>query len=483
MTKELTFTVKERTRILDLLRKKNIETDACCGGNGSCGKCRVKVLDGSFTDAAGRPLEPDANSEIRACRAYAVGKFTVEVKAAESFSETPSFAAPHDFDLALDVGTTTLCFAFTDNNGQVLRELSVLNPQRIYGADVISRISAGPEAHKKMRELLFDIIIKVIGDSRVNRLYVTGNTAMLHIFAGVSPESLGIYPFRPVFTGMPEASGREFGLPCEKILLLPSASAYIGADIVGGIYETGLSNYNGSALLADLGTNGELILASGGRLYGTSAAAGPALEGGEISCGTGGIPGAVCGFENGGYRTIDNAAPIGICGSGLIDIMAQLITTGAVDGSGFMEDSFELRGIHRDNTGKALSLASTGLFLSPGDIRAFQLAKGAISAAIECLIDDGRLSQNSLDCFFIAGGLGRFINHGNAFRTGLFPQALREVRCTAVGNTALASAVSALRDPSVIASLEEISRSIINIELNSLPSFSDRFISNLGFKT
>lgn len=480
MKRTVDFGYKEGLKVIDYLHERHIHINANCGGNGICGKCRVIAESGDFTDRNGNKIFPDSEGRILACSSYPVSDFSLCI---DDEVLLPDCSVPADAcDLALDIGTTTLCFAFLNASGEIVREYSVLNPQREYGLDVISRISAGPEAYRNMQSLLFSYIKYIVRFSEIRRMYVTGNTTMLHLFAGVSPESIGVYPFKPVFTETMRYSGEYFDLPFDEIVLLPSASAYIGADIVGGAYVSGVYRSEKPAMIADLGTNGEMILSAGGKMFSTSSAAGPALEGGQITYGTGGIPGAVCNFNGCSFMTVDDRKPIGICGSGLVDIIAALVKRGLIDDSGYLEEEYEIAGTHKSLSGKALFTGGTGIMLEPKDVRAFQLAKSAVCSAIQCLMEYAGLGEGELDKLYIAGSLGEYINVQSALVTGLYPRLGGEEKFVSSGNAALKSAILALRDENVITQLENISENLINVDLNLYPGFSDLFIDNMCFE-
>lgn len=224
---------------------------------------------------------------------------------------------------AVDIGTTTVAVALIAmDTGKTLASRAILNPQQVCGADVISRIAACGEGKLELQTRLIrkavagllEELCRAQGMTGLQAATVCGNTTMLHLFCGVDPTPIGTAPSTPVFTEMKTYAGAELGLPAERVYVLPSASWYIGSDIACGIVSQGLDKGE-PALLADLGTNGELALFTGERLICASTAACPALEGANIECGTGGVPGAICGvaWEHGQLklRTIDGLPPHG----------------------------------------------------------------------------------------------------------------------------------------------------------------------------
>ncbi|MGN1444965.1 MAG: ASKHA domain-containing protein, partial [Eubacteriales bacterium] len=361
------------TRLTAFLSHQGVTISAPCGGRGVCGKCRVQVLSGQFlSHTTGKVLIPDADGYILACQAIcppegaeiAVPDVTGDgltvsmvttaqaVKpssaAGGASSQVPdSHAGVQSDGVALDIGTTTLAAARVDRaTGRVLETVSCLNPQQSFGADVISRIGACKEGQlAAMQGCLLTAVRGLIrrlfpgvdaADTAADTLpdlSVAGNATMLHLFCGVSPEGMGTYPFTPAFTEARTLSGTELELPVRTVTVLPSVSAFVGGDITAGMLVCGLGQSPVPSLLLDIGTNGEMVLdtgkADGNRLIATSTAAGPALEGANISCGMGGVAGAVSRVTPGAlpgtliYQTVGDVPACGICGCGLIDLCAR----------------------------------------------------------------------------------------------------------------------------------------------------------------
>lgn len=514
-------------RLSDWLISNRHAIRADCGGRGTCGKCRVTVTRGEFI-RLGLDKEaylPDTGGGILSCRALCPeggaeillpeteGEGLVSHASTTGKGVNPqSSSASRRYGIALDIGTTTLAASLTDlTAGTVVDHYSCLNPQRVYGADVITRITACREGHldelcrlirQKTAEII-EVFVKKHPDKRPDTLTVAGNTTMMHIFCGVSPVSIGVYPFTPAFTEGREYSGIQLGVPVERVILLSAASAYIGSDVTGGVLECGMTELEGPSALIDVGTNGEIVLSTGrsrgGRLIAASSAAGPALEGANISCGVGGIPGAVChvGQRAGGigFSTIGDRPPVGICGCGLIDLIASLLDAGVIDETGYMEDGdYPLYGapgasaLHVGKDGGEIvpagGLASAALpaplVLSQRDVREFQLAKSALRAAFDTLLGSAGIEVGELERIFIAGGLGYYMSIPSAIRTGLLPSAHHE-KFSVVGNTSLAGAEAALFDLSAPGKISKIAGRCEILELNSLPDFSELFMQNMTF--
>lgn len=482
---------------------------AHCGGRGVCGKCKVKVISGAFGDknSPGKLLVPDKDGCILSCQALCLeGSEITEIVLPDTggsglthFEEQAFGAEGEGFGIAVDVGTTTVAAALVNRRtGEIVKTLSALNPQRSFGADVISRISAAANGNlEKLTSLIIgqvnDMTVefeKMFPDIEISEAVISGNTTMLHLFCGVSPESMGVYPFTPAFTAMKELSGAELGLKIKKAVILPGASAFIGSDITAGIMYCKMQELPKPSLLVDIGTNGEMVICNGKnygcRLYCASAAAGPALEGANISCGVGGINGAVCKVTNEEgiikYRTIGDKPVCGLCGSGLIDTIAVMLEKEAVDETGYLEDEeFILTGEHVYGDGKAESRIEDGkITVTQQDVREFQLAKSAISAGIEALLDYAGLKASDIENIFIAGGLGYYMDIANARKTGIIPLSLTG-NIKAVGNTSLAGAIGCLCSEKLKKETEKTAEKCETFELNQSEVFNKGFIENMIF--
>lgn len=482
MKYEITVKNKENTSVLcaeggtllaDVLSENGFTVPAACGRRGTCGKCAVRVLSGTFAN-----VSPDRGGYVKSCRAIIAGDACVEVDF-EKGSGLTAFAAEEKKQksvcgIAVDIGTTTVAVMLVKKDGQK-RTASRLNPQSAFGADVISRISACADGHlgeltKLIRSCIASMISELDPDGEAEELVVSGNTTMLHLFCGVSPEKMGVSPFTPEFTDARFYAGSELGFRVKKVTVLPSVSAFIGSDITAGIYALGLHKTDKKAFLADLGTNGELVFSDGGKLTCTSTAAGPALEGACIECGAGGVSGAVNRVykQNGilGYTTVGNALPVGICGAGLTDAVALMLEEGAIDETGYLDDDYYIT----DN-----------VYLTPKDIRQFQLAKSAVRSGIEILLDAVGVKKDSVDEFFIAGGMGYYMSPESAFRSGILPR-FPDNTVSAAGNTSLQGAVACIGDPEAVEEMREITRNCSLVDLGGNPKFSALFTENMMFE-
>jgi uncharacterized 2Fe-2S/4Fe-4S cluster protein (DUF4445 family) len=383
---------------------------------------------------------------------------------------------------ALDIGTTTVSVRLLNlDTGETADTFSALNDQRIYGADVMSRISAAREGktgelYGRINAQVRDMLSHFDGTRNLEKkeyLAVTGNTAMLHLFVNTDPSSLGVVPFTPVFLEARELPGSRLSLPVETVGLLPSISAFIGADITAGIAVTGMTEADRTSLLIDIGTNGEMALFHKGKIFCCSTAAGPALEGAGISCGTGSIAGAVNRIEKRGgsvaFSTIGGGPPVGICGSGLVDAVALMLGEGVIDETGAF-------------TGEdAESFPVTeGIAVTRGDVRQFQLAKSAVISGIKILCKTAGLEVEAVERVYIAGGLGFYIAADSAIRTGLLPSCFGD-RSAVCGNTSLKGAARRLTDPAFQDLCSDIAAKSVTVELAADPAFMEEFAENMLF--
>ncbi|MHC4179179.1 MAG: ASKHA domain-containing protein, partial [Planctomycetota bacterium] len=368
----------------------------------------------------------------------------------------PQNTQSESFAVATDVGTTTLVAALLDfNSGSELTVASRLNPQTRFGDDVLSRIRHVRETSDGLRQLHETIIRAVdemIGElvdragirrERIYELTFSGNTTMQQLLCGVDPSSLGEVPFVPTAGRGPSLRAAGLGLhvhPQAKARLLPVIGGFVGGDTVSGILATSLAEAEGPTLLVDIGTNGEIALVAGGRLSAASTAAGPAFEGARISQGMRGGQGAIEKvIVDGRLRTnvIGNVPPVGLCGSALIDLAAELLRHRLLTPEGRLLSADELpdgvlpdlaqRLVQQDGQAAFLlaSETETGsgrpILLTQRDVRELQLATGAIRAGIVVLLGRAGLRPEDLEAVWIAGGFGNFVRRSNAQRIGLLP--------------------------------------------------------------
>jgi uncharacterized 2Fe-2S/4Fe-4S cluster protein (DUF4445 family) len=469
--------------LLSALAREGVVISAPCGGRGFCGKCKVRLLSGQVAGD-----RPDPAGLISACRAFPQGDLSIALAGDETLAGEPEpgggpvLKRPGRAAAALDIGTTTLSIRLLDREtGETLETLSQLNDQRVFGADVMSRINAAREGktgelfaliNRQTLTLLEDFKNRY-GLEKIEHLAVSGNTTMLHLFANTDPSGMGELPFTPVFLEKREYAGAELGLPAQGITLLPSISAFVGGDIVAGLAALDILHTPGPSFFIDIGTNGEMALFHRGELFCCSTAAGPAFEGAEISCGLGSVKGAVNrveGAPGGGLRftTIGGAPPRGICGCGLIDAVALMLRRGIIDETGAFCG------------GEDFSIAP-GVSINQRDIRQFQLAKSAILSGIRILCKNAGLGLGDPVNVFIAGGFGFYIDKQNAVRAGLLPREFLD-RIYVCGNLSLRGASDALTRADFLETCQEIIRQSRVTDLAAAPAFMDEFAENMIFE-
>ena len=473
-------------RLLDVLARERFFVTALCGGNGTCGKCKVKLVEGALDGAA-----PDKNGFVLSCHTFVKGDLSVYLPndsagGLAEFEESGFGGEKSGYGVALDIGTTTLAACLIElESGKTLKKVSALNPQSVYGADVLSRINACNDGKLGLlQELILEKAREFIGflsdGSAISELCVSANTTMLHLFLGVDPKTIGTYPFTPVFTDEKTVSGASLGLPVETVRLLSSASGYIGSDVTSGVAVCGMDNADITALFVDIGTNGEIVLAHNGRLYAASTAAGPAFEGACIECGIGGVSGAINSVtvQNGkiSFTTVDGEAPKGICGSGLIDLIAVLRDEELIDETGAWDDLCDSPLLSKMSDDRFY--LTEDIYLSQADIRQFQLAKSAISAGIETLFAEHGIDMSETSALYVAGGIGYYMNVDNALALGLLPMQLKG-RIYACGNTSLAGARRCLLRESECERVSSIASAMEIAELSFSKTFTDKYVENM----
>lgn len=498
--------------ILSYLQHQEIFLDAPCGGKGICGACRVRVHQGKVPVTADdcnffTPQELKQGWRL-ACQAIPQTECVITISSdtdkeieavaatGQMYSKKHTVSSHHEYGLAIDIGTTTLAVALVDQTtAELLHTVTAVNSQRVYGADVVSRMAAaakgcGPGLQYAVRhDLLCAIgqLMKSYINIRPNQVVISANTTMQHLLMGYPCDGLGVWPFHPVSLGGEVHSWRDvFGEDLDdvasscSVTLLPGISTYVGADITSGLWHCQIHKKKGLSLLIDLGTNGELALGNDQRIIVTSTSAGPALEGGHLSCGIGAVPGAVCSVslrQDGSIRTetIDHKTPAGICGTGVIEGMATLLDKGYVDVTGklaapYFHDGFAFT--HRAD-GKPIGFTQE-------DIRDIQMAKGAIRAGIETLLDQWGAAYKDVEQVYLAGGFGYYLNPQRAAVIGLLPQEL--VSCTiAAGNTSLAGAVDALTDTKALVRMTSICTAATELTLGNTPEFQKLYIQYMNF--
>jgi uncharacterized 2Fe-2S/4Fe-4S cluster protein (DUF4445 family) len=409
------------------------------------------------------------------------------------------------FGVAFDVGTTTLVGTLMNlRTGMAAGVLSTLNGQAPFGADVISRVSHGmngPEAVLELQTAVVTTMNGILADlyretgvspDRTYEAVVVGNATMLHLLFGIDPSPLAVMPFTPAFMEPMVVAAREVGLnihPHGYIQTLPALGAYVGADIVAGVLATSVVREDKLRVFVDVGTNGEIVLGSAQRALATAAPAGPAFEGSQIRCGMRATDGAIEGVQLGDgveLQVIGGDIPAaGICGSGLVDAVAQLLLVGLLDHSGRMKMADDVPGHPlRDRLievdGVRAFLLADGVYLTQKDIRELQFAKGSIATGIKVLMDILGVETKDLDEVLLGGSFGSYLNPESAKIIGLVPP-VHVDKIIAVGNSAGEGAKIALLSYRERQVAFELPSRIEYVELSGRADFNDAFVSVLGF--
>ncbi|HET7467309.1 MAG TPA: ASKHA domain-containing protein [Candidatus Dormibacteraeota bacterium] len=565
--------------------------DSTCGGRGTCGKCKVRILGAptEVTDADHRELRQDeiAGGWRLSCQAHVHEDMTCEVpqllrvpKAATmglgrlvildpnvrkvylelepptlhdqrsdvtrlrdaleaeghdmsaevpvlrslpsvlraaDFKVTAVLAGEHlvavengdttgeCYGIAFDVGTTTLVGTLMNlRTGMAAAVSSTLNGQAPFGADVISRISHAMDGTDALRELqtsvvrtMNEIIGRLYAEAGVSadRTYeavVVGNVTMLHLLLGVDPAPIAVMPFAPAFMEPLTVPAAEVGLdihPHGYVQTLPALGAYVGSDIVAGVLATGLAREDRLRIFVDVGTNGEIVIGGTQRSLATAAPAGPAFEGSQIKCGMRATDGAIEGVHLSDRIELQviggDVKPAGICGSGLVDAVAQLLLSGLLDHSGRMKSRDEA-GTHPladhliEVDGVRAFLLADGVYLTQRDVRELQFAKGSIATGIKVLMDILGITASDVDEVFLGGSFGSYLNPESAKIIGLVPPVDVD-RIIAVGNSAGEGAKIALLSYRERQVAFELPARLEYVELSGRTDFNDSFVSVLQF--
>ena len=460
--------------VREVLEKNGILMSHPCGGSGRCGKCIIEI--------SGDISAPDERERAfgcrLSCRTRLFGDAAVTLCADADLMAEGSAQSIRGIGhsgpfigAAVDIGTTTVALSVYDLiTGKCLAAVTGRNPQTAVAADVIGRISAACSG-----QLLFlqDEIVSCICSlldktgyrDRVDKWCITGNTTMLYLLRGRDPSSLSAAPF---------CADHLFGEQTEFLdrpLYLPECiHAFVGADITCAVLESQMCDQQEISLLCDIGTNGEIALWKNGKLYVASTAAGPVFEGDGISCGCQSVRGAVesvvwrCGVPE--VQTIGNLPAVGLCGSGVIDTVACLLDNGLVDETGAMED-------------ESVAICDNIVFKRQ-DVRSVQLAKAAIAAGIQTLLQLTDTKEDEISRFYIAGGFGSHLNIDSAVRIGLFPAVLKN-RVKILGNAALKGAAAMLTSEK----LKEKSHAVVCnaecVSLGGMPEFNENYIEQMAF--
>ena len=525
------FVMEPERSLLSGFQEAGLKIYAPCGGSGRCGKCKVQIVEGELPITT-QDKEVFSQEELNkgwrlACEAVPTGHLTIRlgwiseqnIKVQSEFlgnidsvygavtdnltdnirnnmkDEKAQMNSQDGYGIAIDIGTTTLAVQLVDlSSGQILGTQTGINHQSAYGADVISRILAATQgkAHAmtaSIRKDLSNLMVQLcIANSvemeQISKIVIAGNTTMTHLLMGYPCDGLGRVPFTPYEIGtihvMSKNLFEDVRLEAE-VWICPGMSAFVGADITSGLCALQMEKEEEICLLVDLGTNGEMALGNKDRLLVASTAAGPAFEGGNITYGVGSIPGAICNAEFDKdklvIKTIQNQAPAGICGTGVIEIIAALVKKGIIDETGLLEDMW-----FEDGYPVAIGGSGAHIVLTQEDIREIQLAKAAIRGGIETLLHHYGITAEQVGRVYIAGGFGYALDDKKAIEIGMFPKAFSG-KVKAVGNSSLGGAVKMLLDADAICEAEKIAALAQEVNLSSNEIFQNAYIAAMCFET
>lgn len=512
---------KEGESLMDALLDAGVFLEHPCGGTGICGKCKVKIYQGSFSPMTRSEEEMLGPENIKkgirlACMTRVNGDGEIDVLQRErsyrilTKEYVPEFtrdAAEGGWGIAADIGTTTIAAALTNlKTGEVLETAAMVNGQRTYGLDVLTRITYenehGQTGISRLQKAVTDTLSQLTEEmcakrgipcSALREIVVAANCTMTHMLLGVDARSIGKAPYRPVFLDGRTSPAKEVGLPgSEETMLycLPQVSGYVGGDIVAGAYVCGLHKTRKHVLFLDIGTNGELVLAANGKLLCCSCAAGPALEGMNITSGMAAAEGAVeeVFITKDGIRlkAIGGQTPAGLCGSGILSAVKEMLRTGILRRNGaFSKEDCE-HALWRDRIRGSGPRKELLLFQDPEivvtqkDVRQVQLAKGAIRSGVETLLARAKLRADELDQVMIAGQFGQYLPEESLFGVGILPKETAG-RLTYVGNSSKTGAYMALLSKRARAEMEDLARRMEYVELSQSENYDRLFAKSTIF--
>ena len=503
--------------LLNAAQAAGVGLASVCGGAGTCEECRLRLVSGRLTPATLVEqislTEEDLAAGFRlACQAEPLSDVKLDIppeslstaqrlqiEGQETYTAVnPAVFARGAYGLAVDIGTTKLAaYLVSLETGETVAKAGMMNPQIAFGEDVISRIAyAGrePDGAKTLQQVLVDTLNKMVAGmcaeahvppNSVLDAVLVGNTIMHHLFAGLPVEQLGHAPFTPATTQPLTIPAGELGLilgPASKAYLPPVIAGYVGADHIAMLLATEAWKSTRNIIALDIGTNTEISLAANGNVTCCSCASGPAFEGAHIREGMRAAPGAIerARWSDGKFlwQSIENLPPVGICGSGILDVVAALQDGGLVKRTGVMKTNSGFEGV-------LVPAAQTGLgrdlVVTRKDVHEIQLAKSAIRVGVEILLQNAGLASADLDEFIVAGAFGTYLDLRSAERTGMFPHLPME-RFRQVGNAAGVGAKQMLVSVDKRREAEMIAGQISYVELTTQAAFTPLFMEHLCFE-
>ncbi len=487
--RQIETAAEEGESLLSVIRREGFAVTAACGGRGACGKCTVTLITG------------DKKQRVLSCRNKVTCDcviLTEEIKGGAILHDTAAPAqvssGKTELAAAMDLGTTTVVVELIDlSDGSSRGPAAEWNGQAPYGADVISRAQYCAEPDDGLQTLK-DVIRKQTDEllgrlgtkrSELKTLFVAGNTIMQHIYAGLDPMPIARAPFTPraYFIGdEPEEAGIGYS---------PCVAGYVGGDITAGLLASGLFGRKERSLYLDIGTNGEMAIGGEDGFICCAVASGPAFEGAGIRCGMPALEGAVSHvfLEDNrlNYEVIGNVPAKGICGSGLIDLLAVLCRLRIVSGTGRLlgpddaPEGYEMY-LEEDENGNGIFYLTEdrSVFLTAADVRQIQLAKAAVAAGIQVLLKKSGLDVSDLDRLYIAGGFGNYMDPLSAAQIGMLPEHLTS-DIVLLGNASLAGARMTLIEPDARRRLLELRNACRYVELSGDADFNEKFTEQMYF--
>jgi uncharacterized 2Fe-2S/4Fe-4S cluster protein (DUF4445 family) len=503
--------------LLEAAQSAGVGLASICGGVGTCEECRVRLASGKLTPTTlveeSVLSKTDLSSGLRlACQAEPLSDVKLDIPP-ESLTAAqrlqldgeevhveshPAVRTQGAYGLAVDIGTTKLAAYLVNlETGETVARAGAMNPQISFGEDVISRIAyAGrePDGAKKLQSVLIgtlnDLLSGMCASAHISTASVldavlVGNTAMHHLFTGLPVEQLGHAPFTPALNGSLSLQAAELGLNLgfgAKAYLPPVIAGYVGADHLAMLLATRAWKSPHNTIALDIGTNTEIALISHSKITCCSCASGPAFEGAHIHEGMRAAPGAIerARWSEGKiiWQAILEQPPVGICGSGILDVVAALLDGGLVKPTGALKTGTDLGYV-------LVPAAQTGLgrdlVVTRKDVHEIQLAKSAIRAGLEILLQEAGLTYANLDEFIVAGAFGTYLDLRSAVRIGMFPPLPLE-KFHQVGNAAGVGAKQMLISVKQRRQAERLATRIDYVELTTRPSFISLFMEHLSFK-
>lgn len=544
----ISYVNRQGETVLEAAISAGVRIESPCGGNGTCGKCRIKVLIGEGNPVTEEEKEIFSSQELLqgwrlACKfvpkyfkvceiemlleANNEADYQIEVLETGREYSAENGELQGEYGVAIDIGTTNIEALLWRLDEEIcMGRVIGANPQKKYGADVVARIAYAEQSKEQsetlcqellsgVKELVFQLLSKcLVRKEKICYVTVVGNAAMMHFFTGESVASLAKAPYKTNYREGRVLSGDVLSLPFAKVVTLPNVEGFVGADTVGVLrvlLEQG-KDMEGK-LMIDIGTNGELALQKNGVMYVASTAAGPAFEGATISCGMRAEDGAVTDLlleDKVSFQVIQKKERVwidtelgqsssqikGICGSGLIAVVARLLEVGLIDETGYLLDSktAKERGcckkwishIEEREEGNAFCMGN-GVYLKQQDIRELQLAKAAIRAGVKMLLQNCGMKEEKLSGIYLAGAFGSYLDVEAAKQIGLLPD-ISEEKIEAIGNGALDGASCVLQQlykqqkvEKEQECLEKIAKDTMHISLAEQSEFSSTYLESVNF--